>query len=96
MMIPCVRMPQHGITQRYEVHDVAIFVQWPFHRHANSIVVAMQPLTNISGERDEVRSGKNKRLFGNLDAENCFRHRVISIAKDKRKTRKQTRDELTY
>ena len=53
-----------GVTQRDEVEDVAVFVQFALNRNIQSPVVAMQRFADVSVKRNKVRRAEDQRVFG--------------------------------
>ena len=65
---------QHRVSQRDEVHDVAVFVERSFDTRTHAVVVAVDSFTNVTGEGDEVGRGKHELFFRDVNAESRVAH----------------------
>ena len=60
------------IAQGDEIEYISIFIQRAGNFHRNTPVMAVQPLTDVSVEGDEVGRTENKVVFRYMNAVGCF------------------------
>lgn len=67
-MVETIDQLLRGVSQRDEVEDVAVFVQWPGDFDGDSPVVAMQSLADVTVESDEVSGTEDQVVLRDADA----------------------------
>ena len=74
VMIELLCFRQHRIPQSDEVDNVSVLIERALDARSHGIVVTVNPLADITGERNEVRGRENELLFRHIDAKDCLAH----------------------
>ena len=68
VMIPRGRDFQDGVAKGDEIDDVSIYIKRTFDGASDPVVVTVNSLTDVSGDRDEVGGREHELFLGDFDA----------------------------